>query len=227
MRKRLPGYITGEKSNEFGMDVTVQRQVYSNRESPPSGDPVPEGTFPDNENLASDRRYRNVIPPGQIGSSEGNDLDVLTPRAIPDTVGYAENETRDPAYHGAVHSLRAGAKDQLPFQSAGTFAPRRAPMPRAAQDQVYLKGYGENAADPRMTDESAEEGLQASDKPDRAPLYGDNRDGVLHNNFASVQKGISKKEGIPMQNAGAILANASRNASPAAKKANPSLKKVK
>src|SRR6266481_3074156 len=79
-----------------------------------------------------------------------------------------------------------------------------------------------------MTDEDAKVGLQATDYPDRAPLYGDNRDGVLHNNpgFAAVQGGIAKKEGIPMKNAGAILANASRNASPAAKKANPSLKKL-
>lgn len=45
--------------------------------------------------------------------------------------------------------------------------------------------------------------------------------------FASVQGNISKKEGVPMKNAGAILATSSRNASPAAKAANPNLKKVK
>lgn len=45
--------------------------------------------------------------------------------------------------------------------------------------------------------------------------------------FKSVQKKIAKKEGIPAKNAGAILANSSRNASPKAKKANPNLKKVK
>lgn len=45
--------------------------------------------------------------------------------------------------------------------------------------------------------------------------------------FKSEQKKIAKKEKIPMKNAGAILANASRKASPAAKKANPNLKKVK
>ena len=45
--------------------------------------------------------------------------------------------------------------------------------------------------------------------------------------FKNVQKSIAAKEGIPMKNAGAILASASRNASPAAKKANPNLKKVK
>ncbi|MDE1824711.1 MAG: hypothetical protein KGH74_05455 [Candidatus Micrarchaeota archaeon] len=45
--------------------------------------------------------------------------------------------------------------------------------------------------------------------------------------FKSVQAKIAKKEGIPMKNAGAILAKSSRDASPAAKKANPKLNKVK
>lgn len=43
--------------------------------------------------------------------------------------------------------------------------------------------------------------------------------------FKSVQKKIAKKYG--MKRAGAILASASRNASPAAKRKNPKLKKVK
>ncbi len=49
----------------------------------------------------------------------------------------------------------------------------------------------------------------------------------VHPGFAGVQRGIAAKEGIPMENAGAILANAGRKASPAAKKANPALKKIK
>lgn len=48
-----------------------------------------------------------------------------------------------------------------------------------------------------------------------------------HPGFKAVQAQIAKKEGIPMENAGAILANSSRKASPAAKKANPRLKRVK
>jgi len=44
--------------------------------------------------------------------------------------------------------------------------------------------------------------------------------------FAAAAKSIAKKEGVPMKNAGAILASATRKASPAAKKANPNLKKV-
>lgn len=45
--------------------------------------------------------------------------------------------------------------------------------------------------------------------------------------FKSVQNSIAKKSGVSKKAAGAILANASRKASPAAKKANPKLKKVK
>ena len=45
--------------------------------------------------------------------------------------------------------------------------------------------------------------------------------------FKAAQKSIAKKQGIPMKNAGAILAAGARSASPAAKKANPNLAKVK
>lgn len=48
-----------------------------------------------------------------------------------------------------------------------------------------------------------------------------------HPGFKAVQNEIAKKEGVSKEQAGAILANASRNASPAAKKANPNLKNVK
>ena len=44
--------------------------------------------------------------------------------------------------------------------------------------------------------------------------------------FKAAAKSIAKKQGIPMENAGAILAAGARKASPAAKKANPNLKKV-
>jgi len=45
--------------------------------------------------------------------------------------------------------------------------------------------------------------------------------------FKANQEKIARKEGIPMKNAGAILANASRHASAKAKAANPALKRVK
>jgi hypothetical protein len=47
-----------------------------------------------------------------------------------------------------------------------------------------------------------------------------------HPGFKAVQAQIAKKEGIPMKNAGAILAASSRNASATAKAKNPALKKV-
>ena len=48
-----------------------------------------------------------------------------------------------------------------------------------------------------------------------------------HPGFESVAKKVAKKEGISLKAAEAIVASASRNASPAAKKANPNLKRVK
>lgn len=47
-----------------------------------------------------------------------------------------------------------------------------------------------------------------------------------HRGFKAVQKEISKKQGISMERAGAILAAGARKASPAAVKANPRLAKV-
>lgn len=45
--------------------------------------------------------------------------------------------------------------------------------------------------------------------------------------FAAAQKQITKRQGIGMARAGAILAAGARKASPAAMKANPNLKKVR
>lgn len=45
--------------------------------------------------------------------------------------------------------------------------------------------------------------------------------------FVAAQKAIARKEGIPFKNAGAVLASASRNASPEAKHKNPKLLRVK
>jgi len=45
--------------------------------------------------------------------------------------------------------------------------------------------------------------------------------------FKSVQSKIARKQGVSKQRAGAILAAATRRASPAAKRKNPNLKKVK
>jgi len=45
--------------------------------------------------------------------------------------------------------------------------------------------------------------------------------------FKAAQSQIAKRQGISQKRAGAILASATRKASPAAKKRNPNLKKVK
>ena len=45
--------------------------------------------------------------------------------------------------------------------------------------------------------------------------------------FKSVQSKIAKKEGVSKNRAGAILAAATRRASPAAKRRNPNLRRVK
>ena len=50
---------------------------------------------------------------------------------------------------------------------------------------------------------------------------------IAHPGFKAVQSKIATKEGVSKDRAGAILASATRHASPAAKKANPKLKKVK
>lgn len=55
---------------------------------------------------------------------------------------------------------------------------------------------------------------------------GEEDDAMNHPGFKSVQAGIAKREGISKDRAGAILASASRHASPAAKKKNPRLKRV-
>ena len=48
-----------------------------------------------------------------------------------------------------------------------------------------------------------------------------------HPGFKAVQNKIAKQQGVLQKAAGAILASATRKASPAAKRKNPRLKKVK
>jgi hypothetical protein len=48
-----------------------------------------------------------------------------------------------------------------------------------------------------------------------------------HPGFKAIQSKIAAKQGVSKKAAGAILAAATRKASPAAKRANPALKRVK
>ncbi len=52
-------------------------------------------------------------------------------------------------------------------------------------------------------------------------------DGKKHPGFKYVAATIAKREGIPVKNASAILANSSRNSSAKAHRSNPKLNKVK
>lgn len=49
----------------------------------------------------------------------------------------------------------------------------------------------------------------------------------IHPGFQKVAQMISQKSGVPMKNAGAILASKTRNSSFSAKKKNPRLNRVK
>jgi hypothetical protein len=50
---------------------------------------------------------------------------------------------------------------------------------------------------------------------------------MKHPGFKAVQSSIASKEGVSKKSAGAILASATRKASPKAKAKNPNLRKVK
>lgn len=48
-----------------------------------------------------------------------------------------------------------------------------------------------------------------------------------HPGFQAIQQHIAHASGMPMDQAGAVLADAGRNASPSAKRKNPNLNKIK
>lgn len=224
-RERVAGYITKQSTNNFGLEVKVQRKTASGLY--PSGDPVPEGQAGIGSFRTTDSQaYREIIPPGEFGSEEKEDLPNAMPQYV-DTCPVYPNEQHAPEMHGALDSLRSGDAT-IPFQSYASFQPRSSPFPRARQDDGTL-GPPPYQADPLMTDENSSSMTQERDA-NRKDLFGRNRDGVLHNTdhpgFAVVQ-GKIEKEGYSKKAAGAILANSTRHASAAAKKANPNLKRVK
>jgi hypothetical protein len=198
MRKRVPGYITTESSSAFGLDVSVQRQVFPKSEFYSSGDPVPEGQPAKEENLAADKAYREVIPPGAIGSEETKDLDILTPPQYISTVEHYAGEQNDPKMHGSVNVQKEVRQEATPFQRYSTFQPRTAPMPRARQDDGYLGDLATMSADPLMTDADSSS-VFGPREVHRKDLYGANRAGVLHNEghpgVSAVQGEISKRMG--------------------------------
>jgi hypothetical protein len=223
-RTRVPAHITESVSQNFGLDVTI------NRSPQPKVNLLANGDTKDGKLSPVYKGYREVIPPGSFGSREGVDKLEPAPQRV-DTVAHYETEQADPTLHGPMAAMRS-ADQSVAFQTYPSFQPRTAPLPRNASDELYLRGYGVNAADPRMSDYDSDTMLTDRDRPDRLDLYGNNRDGVLHNDnghsgFKAVQGKIAAKEGVSQQAAGAILANSTRHASGAAKRSNPRLKRVK
>jgi hypothetical protein len=165
-------------SRDFGLNVKVQRQPYPKMDVPPTGDPVPEGEMGLSiTRTLANNTYRQPIPAGTIGSAEVDDL-TNPPLQYVDTVEDYSGAQADPKLHGPMDALRSAGKQEIPFQDYARFQPRRAPMPRAAQDEGYLGPPGRSSADPLMTDQNAGSGLSPRDIA-RKDMFGANRDGVL------------------------------------------------
>lgn len=179
-RKRVPGYITKTHTKDFGLDVMVQRVPYPKADMPASGDPTPEGRDALASEVPASFNYRKPIPAGEIGSSETTDLERLTLPMYVDTVQSYTGEQNDPKLHGPMAALRAAGKQAIPFQDYASFQPRCAPMPRNASDEGFLERYPNLSADPLMTDENSNQIFWSRDAR-KKDLYGQNRDGVLHN----------------------------------------------
>lgn len=221
---RYPGRLAGPARRPSNvLNTTPGGSEYDVRLYP-NGNP---GAHSDDGQELIDFDRMRVIPPGEIGSRDGRDPTDPPPQYV-DTVGYQRSEYRDPTLHGAVEYMRAAGRGPTEYVGYDNFVPRSSKMPRAAQDEGFLRI---GAADPLMTDGNSVLGADLNLGVYRKDLFGDNRAGVLHNEkhpgFAAVQQNIAKKEGVSKDRAGAILASASRKASPAAKKANPRLKKVR
>lgn len=184
-RKRVPGYITKTHTNEFGLDIRVERVPYPKADMPASGDPTPEGQVGMGGEVPVSYNYRKVIPAGDIGSEETTDLERLTLPQYVDTVNDYPGSQNDPTLHGPMAALRAAGKREIPFQDYASFQPRCAPMPRTAGDEGFLESPAALSADPLMTDENYNQIFWKRDARVK-DLYGSNRDGFLHNDNENV-----------------------------------------
>ena len=105
------------------------------------------------------------------------------------------------------------------------------PFPTMSDDEAYNRAYPNAVPDGLQTDGSQPCYVGKEDKETHDAQGHSTGDVIRHNSkvahpgFAAVQ-GKIEGEGYSKKAAGAILANASRKASPAAKKANPKLNKV-
>jgi hypothetical protein len=168
---RQRGYVVNGKDNGFGLNVQVSR---------PGADAMPV-TY---QTGVDPQAFRNVIPTGNLGDEAGRDKMNPAPMTTMTTEHYT-TEQNDPTLHDAGKSMAPGSVQGIEFHPYSAFQPQRAPMPRNASSEVFLEGYGRNVADPRMTDTDAMAGPQPGTLPDHVDLYGQNRDGVAHNQNAS------------------------------------------
>ena len=186
-RARSAAHITDAPANPFGLEVSVRESVRPKQDSnPPSGVPFNDGLGATQSKgvgpiQPGNRDYREVIPPGVIGSEETFDMQLPAPQYV-DTVPSYPTEQNDTRLHGAMASLRSADTATVPCYNYASFVPRSAPMPRACQDDLYLEGPGRNAADPRMQDRDSTELFPGRrELVDNCDLYGRNVAGVLHN----------------------------------------------
>ena len=178
-RRRDPAHITDDLSHNFGLNVSVERSPRPKMNELPNGYVGEVGA----KRNAFFEGYREVIPPGEIGSEESSDP-MLPPAQTVETVPFRPGEQNDPTMHES-HKVILDDEPTKPlgFRPYGaTWEPRTAPMPRAAQDDLYLEGYGRNAADPRMQDRDSRELFPGRrEETDNCDLYGENVAGVQHN----------------------------------------------
>ena len=191
MRKRDPGIITGELSRNFGLEVSVQRSPRPKVNESPSGIPDSAGGLASSKEqevqmAPGNRLFRDPIPPGSIGTMETYDPQLPPPQYV-DTVADYPTAQNDPKLHGAVAALRSADKT-IPVRTYGeALQPRRAPLPRARQDEGFLGPPATMSADQLMTDDDSSKLILERDVK-RKDLYGDNRAGVLHNDPAMMKK---------------------------------------
>lgn len=104
--------------------------------------------------------------------------------------------------------------------------PGPAPMPPIPQPPQPTPQAPPQGAPPFRPTSKKPKATKKHDGECPGPDYAGTAPGA-YDGFKQAQGQIAAKEGVPMKNAGAILASASRKASPAAKAKNPNLKKVK
>ena len=201
-RMRVPAHISESSSGQFGLEVSVKRLPVPKSETLyHSGSPQAVGLKGGPEASTQfdpgNRNFREVIPPGQIGTEEKFDMPLPPPQYV-DTCAWYPEEDKDQSMHGSVNAMRMSDKP-VPFQQYSDFQSRRAPMPRALQDEAGFARGAEGkrpgsefrlGADPLMSGEDSYSKFIPRDDYLRKDLYGPNVAGFLHNDDTQMVKGF-------------------------------------